>query len=222
MTTYVVGSLPPPPEGTRYVLRQAGGHHEQNGDNLVIQVQFLKVEDITRRFQRPCILDIKLKADVHDPFSAHSSHPIYTFAQKYNFLIDGIQVYHKNTNRYVSFGKSFGRWLDEDGVERGLLTFLNADSGVNEFLICAFLERLEKIKTWANQQCHFSFYRSSLLLVYDAVDHPAFNRNEALAITDVRMVDFAKVYSSSETDCKYENAIGNFMQCLRKLLPCKK
>jgi len=277
MTSFVIGKLPPPPEGTRYVLRQAGGHHEQNGDSVIPnlehndgsflkffrwpqrgttelafyqrvfdlncrdltiislfscvphfkglyttnfhgkEVQFIKVEDITRRFFRPCILDVKLKADIHDP-SSHHDHPIYTFAQKHGFLIDGIQVYHRLTEQYLSFGKAFGRTLDEDGVQRGLFSFLNADSGVDEFIVQAFLERLESIRKWASGQSHFSFYRSSLLLVYDAVEDSCLNLEHALSLTDIRMVDFGKVYASDKTDTSYEKAIASLSKCLNRTL----
>lgn len=280
MTTCLLNhheELPPPPEGTRYVRHQAGGHQTKNGDVVIPnlehldgsflkfyrspsrgnieltfyqrvfdldcteptllelrtlipkfhgiftaslkgrEVRFLKVEDITRQFSHPCVLDVKLKADIHDPQSNHS-HPVYPFAIKRGFLIDGIHVYDRSSKKYVSFSKDYGRKLDEAGVSKALTYFLNGDSPLDKWLIQALLNRLEHVSSWAQRQCHFSFYRSSLLLVYDSQERLCQSLEEALSRTDVRMVDFAKVHPSACCDQRYLQAVQNLTDYFSQIL----
>jgi len=84
------------------------------------EVQYLKLEDITKNYRHPCLLDVKLKANIHDPRS-QNTHKERELAQKMGFLLDGMQVYNKSTRQYNSFQKKFGQNLDEEGMLQVIL-----------------------------------------------------------------------------------------------------
>ncbi|GAB6019206.1 hypothetical protein CHUAL_000820 [Chamberlinius hualienensis] len=160
------------------------------------ELQYLILEDLTRRLQMPCVLDIKLKADIHDP-NSQNCHPVFPVATKLGFLIDGITFYNMQLGCYQSFGKSLGRNLSENEVKLELLKYVNGHRGI----ILSFIERLKSIEFWARQQRSYHFYRSSLLFVYDAediVDHSLFKVSNVSS--DVRLIDFAKVYYRNDND----------------------
>lgn len=64
------------------------------------EIKYLKLEDITQKYRIPCLLDVKMKADIHDPNSTNV-HQSFQTAQKMGFLVDGLQV--KNVIREAHF-----------------------------------------------------------------------------------------------------------------------
>lgn len=284
-------NLPPPPQNTKYVERQAGGHCASNGDDLfpnlqhvdgtflklirdspryvrellfyqkvfqddrdsdedIVQlrkllpnfygifiasiagkeIKYLKLEDLTRKYKLPCLLDIKMKANIHDP-NSNNTHEVFEIADRVGFLLDGLQVYDHQTHQYISYQKKFGKGLDEEGVDRALRLYLNGSGEHSKLLVKSFLRRLRQIRNWATTQRRFTFYRSSLLFVYDAAyfengysssPQDCLQKNGKTQtldeLTDIRLLDFPKVYESKENDVEYCEALDNLIRYFNVLL----
>lgn len=166
-----------------------------------------------------------MKSDVHDPHS-ENEHTISDLSKKKSFLLDGLQVYDIATRKYISHQKAFGRNLNEETMKEAVHQFVNGYQTMkSKEVVRRILRRLQSVRMWALSQQKFSFYRSSLLLVYDAQFFLTSTISDSLPnlattddVTCVRMVDFAKYQESTETDHLYVKAVDNLIGCFLELL----
>ena len=121
----------------------------------------------------------------------------------------------------------------------GLGDFFNCTySQLYKHVIRAFLEKLQTIRQWFEEQRQLNFYSSSLLLVYDACDidpslkgasasdTSTLETDEALHLhgsggqphVAVNMIDFAHVFPSKERDSNYLKGVDGLISYLEKLL----
>ena len=85
---------------------------------------------------------------------------------------------------------------------------------MNRRLLSDILLQLHAIRMWFEEQRHFTFYATSLLLVYDA-DQLAKNRPNVC----IRMIDFAHVYPAhGSRDTNYLHGLCNLIQLFEDLL----
>lgn len=132
---------------------------------------FLKMEDLSHRMKKPCIMDIKIGKRTWDPLA--SPHKRQVEEQKYlhskqvlGLCLPGFHVY-TNEGELLKFGKDYGKQLDTDGLRHAIQLFLNAQHKVCRPLIQELLRQLYKIRDWFSKQKLLHFYASSLLIVYD-------------------------------------------------------
>jgi 1D-myo-inositol-tetrakisphosphate 5-kinase/inositol-polyphosphate multikinase len=138
------------------------------------QVDCIVLEDLTKHYKEPCVMDIKIGRRTWDPTATYDK--ITNEEAKYQeckrdlaFCIPGFQVYKIYNNQLCKFDKNYGKTLNKETAPQALRTFLNADkNALCRSLIVQFLASLWRIQMWARQQRHYHFYCSSLLLVYDA------------------------------------------------------
>lgn len=138
------------------------------------EIDFLVLEDLTKDFKEPCIMDIKIGRRTWDPNASYEK--IISEEKKYHeckrdlgFCIPGFQVYQLPNNRLVKYDKEYGKKLNKDTVKDAIKIFLNAES--NQFcrrLLVQFLAALWQIQHFARNQRRHRFYATSILLVYDA------------------------------------------------------
>lgn len=115
----------------------------------------------------------------------------------------------------------------------GLVPFLSASGTRANELAQTFASKLGKVETWFRRQKRYAYIASSLLLVYDALPfdrHSSNNNtkvqspNESIAADqdnvltsldnacDVRMIDFAHVDISDQTDDNYLGGVSHLRQ----------
>jgi len=86
------------------------------------------------------------------------------------------------------------------------------------------LTRIERILKWFEQQTHFRFYSSSLLIVYEGMESvpssslsPSNDTKSADPIADVWMIDFGHVMTSEDgsKDHNYIYGLNSLLKVLR-------
>lgn len=138
------------------------------------EIDFLALEDLTKDFKEPCIMDIKIGKRTWDPNASYDK--IISEENKYHeckrdlgFCIPGFQVYQVANNKLLKYDKDYGKGLNKDTVRDAMKIFLNADT--NHYcrkLLVQFLASLWQVQHFARNQRRLRFYATSILLVYDA------------------------------------------------------
>ncbi|KAF7265816.1 hypothetical protein GWI33_020887 [Rhynchophorus ferrugineus] len=138
------------------------------------EVDYLVLEDLTKEFREPCVMDIKIGKRTWDPYASYNK--IIAEEKKYHeckrdlgFCIPGMQVYNIAQNQLVKYGKDYGKTLNKDGAREVMKEFLNANSyHFCRKLLMQLLASLWQIQHFARCQRRLRLYASSILLVYDA------------------------------------------------------
>lgn len=138
------------------------------------EYECIVLEDLTKYYKEPCIMDIKIGRRVWDPDATYTK--IVSEENKYrecrrdlSFCIPGFQIYSVTNKQLSRYGKEFGKSLNKERAIDAIRAFLNYDNkGFCRSLIVQFLAALWRIQNWARNQRRFRLFSSSILLVYDA------------------------------------------------------
>jgi 1D-myo-inositol-tetrakisphosphate 5-kinase/inositol-polyphosphate multikinase len=149
-------------------------------------MDYLCLEDLTRSFVRPCIVDLKMGRFSHDPHTADVA-KIERECAKFppqahlGFRLVGMKVWDREEGAYRVFGKKFGcrlRISDEEdassahrvtvSVDAALRTFFDTGRAPRHPLVAArCFEGVQRIANWFANQRSLHFYASSLLIMYE-------------------------------------------------------
>lgn len=138
---------------------------------------YLKLEDVTHKFNKPCIMDVKIGRKSYDPFA--SSEKIQQQVSKYplmeeiGFLVLGMRVYHLHSDSYETQNQHYGRGLTKETLKEGVSKFFHNGFCLRKDAIAASIQKVEKILQWFENQKQLNFYASSLLFVYEGSSQPA-------------------------------------------------
>ncbi|XP_002737341.1 inositol polyphosphate multikinase-like [Saccoglossus kowalevskii] len=168
-------------------------------------ISYMKLDDITKCFRKPCIMDIKIGrrscvrgAPQTKVESSTRKHPQL---DKVGFQITGMRIYHPSKDQFVLYDRSFGRELEGHLVMTGLTRYFSNRKMFRRDVIPAFIRRLEKIENWFNCQEKYHFISSSLLFVYegDIANDEHGNNNDVITngVNDDVIRDVIKDTSSS-------------------------
>jgi len=160
---------------------------------------FMALEDLTKPFHRPCVLDVKMGVQSWDedaPTEKVERERSKWSAQAHLGLrLTGMRVAEGGEGKVVERGREYCRQLPitgDEGLVQGILDFLPRDPGVRQRVAAAFLARLGPLVQWFEGQCEHRFYSSSLLFIYEGggevVSPPTTPK------VDLRMIDFAHVW----------------------------
>ncbi|KAK3610717.1 hypothetical protein CHS0354_028111 [Potamilus streckersoni] len=135
-------------------------------------VTYLKLENIVYPFRKPCVVDIKMGKRTYDPEAgpAKIAKEVtkFPYVEKFGFQFTGMQTYDPVEQKTKFYDKFFCRKLGEDELlKKGLGAFFNLQQCLRRDAIQVLLEKLREIESWFASQTMFSFYASSLLLVYE-------------------------------------------------------
>ncbi|XP_013865905.1 inositol polyphosphate multikinase [Austrofundulus limnaeus] len=186
----VLKQVQPPPRGPREVQFYNTVFAEDCSDPCLLDLQnhipkyygtwsspdnpndlYLKLEDVTSRFIRPCIMDVKLGQRSYDPFASQEKREQqirkYPLMEEIGFLILGMRIYNLQSGTFDSFNQHYGRSLVKDTVKDGLAKFFDNGVFLRKDAIWASIHRVRQILHWFTSQNQLAFYASSLLFVYE-------------------------------------------------------
>ncbi|XP_001375711.3 inositol polyphosphate multikinase isoform X2 [Monodelphis domestica] len=195
----VLKQLQPPPRGPRELEFYNTVYAADCGDSVLLELRkylpkyygiwspptapndlYLKLEDVTHTFNKPCIMDVKIGRKSYDPFA--SSEKIQQQVSKYplmeeiGFLVLGMRVYHAHSDSYETQNQHYGRSLTKETIQDGVSRFFHNGYCLRKDAIAASIKKIEKILQWFESQSQLNFYASSLLFVYEGSSLPTANR----------------------------------------------
>ena len=184
-------------------------------DNYII------LENLTRHFNKPCILDIKIGKCVTDHRATEAKRERafkkYPQQEEFGFRILGMKFFSKSCEHFTFYDKTFGKNLRTQAeILMGLKEFFcQEEHGKGH--IEEILKNLEAIKLWALEQRIFRLYSSSVLIIYEG------NKINCM-VTENLASDFntmpnrdSAVKEQTEKSIQGTNAINNSELCSAKL-----
>ncbi|CAM1306000.1 IPMK (predicted) [Pycnogonum litorale] len=169
-------------------------------------VTYLKLKDVSSRYTHPCIMDVKIGPRTYDPLATPDK--IIKEMNKYppvtsiGFRILGYRIYDGKDDVYkLETAQYFKTLTDREMVIDALKYYFGSCSN-RLAVIRNVLKGLRTMLNWFDNQRSYNFYSSSVLMVYESDDVP--DR------TDVKMIDFAHVYNSTEIDENYIYGLTEF------------
>ncbi|XP_070707886.1 inositol polyphosphate multikinase [Pempheris klunzingeri] len=188
----VLKQLQPPPRGPREKQFYSMVYAEDICDPCLLELQghlpkyygtwsspdspddlYLKLEDVTRRFAKPCIMDVKLGQRSYDPFASQEKREQqirkYPLMEEMGFLVLGMRVYKACSDTFDSYDQHYGRGLVKDTIKDGLAKFFHNGVVVRKDAVSASILRVQRILHWFESQQQLTFYASSLLFVYEGL-----------------------------------------------------
>ncbi|XP_004583448.2 inositol polyphosphate multikinase [Ochotona princeps] len=185
---------------------------------------YLKLEDVTHKFNKPCIMDVKIGRKSYDPFA--SSEKIQQQVSKYplmeeiGFLVLGMRVYHVQSDSYETQNQHYGRSLTKETIKDGVSKFFHNGLCLRKDAVAASIQKIEKILHWFESQKQLNFYASSLLFVYEGSSQIATTKSNdrTLAekflskgpLSDTEVLEFNNNFhlSNSPVNGKIESSVG--------------
>ncbi|XP_062858717.1 inositol polyphosphate multikinase [Trichomycterus rosablanca] len=188
----VLKQLQPPPRGPRELKFYSMVCAEDCRDPCLLDLQkhlpkyygtwsppdnptelYLNLEDVTRRFRKPCIMDVKIGQRSYDPFASQEKREQqirkYPLMEQIGFLVLGMRVYQVGLDSFDTYDQHYGRGLVEDTVKNGLSKFFYNGETLRRDAVAASLVRVRNILGWFESQSQLNFYASSLLFVYEGL-----------------------------------------------------
>ncbi|KAG1933785.1 inositol polyphosphate multikinase [Pimephales promelas] len=186
----ILKQLQPPPRGPREMHFYTQVYAKDCTDTRLLDLQqhlprfygtwapresphelYLKLEDVTKRFLRPCIMDVKIGKRSYDPFASLEKREEqiskYPLMEEIGFLLLGMRVYQINSDSYITLDQFYGRSLGKDTVKNGLTRFFHNGEALQRHALSLIISKIRSILRWFEGQTQLHFYASSLLLVYE-------------------------------------------------------
>ncbi|XP_022654228.1 uncharacterized protein LOC111247506 [Varroa destructor] len=180
---------------TDFTVAITGGDHNS--------VCYIKLEDLCKGFQQPCIADIKIGRVTYDPEASvekiEQSMNKYPAQWDIGYRILGMRVFEQGICHV--YDADYGLQQTPKSVPEAIKTFTSA----NPACVPLIIDELQRIMDWFLIQKRFSFYSSSILFVYDAVELRC----------SVKLIDFAHVFPTKTADGNYLFGLRNLIDAFR-------
>nr|CCA14590.1 inositol polyphosphate multikinase putative [Albugo laibachii Nc14] len=184
---------------------------------------YLVLEDVTWKFHKPCVMDVKLGTRSYEatasPEKVAYEKSKFPLQEEMGIRIQGIKVYDPSTDKHIEYDKHFGRLPTSiEDVSRTFAHFFQfLQRPRRQHYLKKYIERLEELKSWFKSQDQVQFIASSLLFVHDQDKYTTENTSY-----DLRMIDFAH-FRILDKDSKVRDAgevrgIDTIIECLTILL----
>lgn len=155
------------------------------------------LEDLTARYSRPCICDVKMGNIQHghtasDAKRARSLKKCrQTTSLKLGFRLCGMKVWQAHRDEYKSVDKYHGRRVRASKIDAEVASFFDDGVMLRSDAIAAIEAKVASLLETMRQHEAHRFYSASMLLIYEGDPH-------APPQCDVRLIDFAHTALVSE------------------------
>jgi len=158
--------------------------------------QYLKLENLTIGYSKPCVLDLKVGTRMYGDFAtqekirSQETKSQETTSGKLGLRIGGFQRYSQSEKTFQKVDKYMGRKADEAALNRLLEVFLTVRGELQVGVIRSLLSQCKKIRKVISELSCLRFYSSSLLVIYEG------GGEEDEGVGDgprLRLIDFANV-----------------------------
>ncbi|XP_042624205.1 inositol polyphosphate multikinase-like [Cyprinus carpio] len=179
----VLKQLQPPPRGPREMQFYSMVYSEDHCDPCLVDLQaqlpkyygtwsspdaptdlYLKLEDVTRRFQKPCIMDVKIGQKSYDPYASQEKREQqirkYPLMEEIGFLVLGMRVYKYSSDE------------QHPHCTAGLSKFFYNGDILRKDAITASILKVQKILQWFEGQSRFNFYSTPILFSHNLICVP--------------------------------------------------
>jgi len=181
--------------------------------------KYIVIEDLTQYFKKPCILDVKIGRQSYgedatpEKIEAMGQKDKNSTTYPLGARITAMKVYNVNSGDYVKKGKKDGQSVTVEGFQAALSEYFHNGVTLRKNLIPSFLEKVEKVRDWIENQGDVRLYSSSLLFLYDGDESSEDIR------TELRIIDFAHVHKIQDggKDDGYIFGINNLIKTLRDI-----
>jgi len=185
------------PLDNNYLQCQRAKWKELVQDNDELK-KFIVIEDLTRGFKNPCVLDLKMGTRQHGVFATKRKQLSQerkcelTTSKSIGVRMCGMQVYKASTDTTIFRNKYQGRNVNKENFSREILSFLDNGEKILVNYIPDIINQLKELYNIIKKLKTFRLYSSSLLLFYDGVWG---TKNDTDTHTKkkvrVRLIDFA-------------------------------
>ncbi|KAL4640998.1 inositol polyphosphate multikinase-like [Arapaima gigas] len=186
----ILKQLQPPPRGPREMHFYNMVYAEDCSDPYLLDLQqylpkyygpwtspgapndlYLKLEDVSLKFNKPCIMDVKMGQQSYDPYASQEKREQqiskYPLMEEIGFLVLGMRIYQVTSDSYKTYNQQYGRNLVKDTIKDGLAKFFHNGNGLRKDAVLGSIQKVRKILEWFEGQRQLHFYASSLLFVYE-------------------------------------------------------
>eukprot|EP01018_Ginkgo_biloba_P016045 Gb_01131 [translate_table: standard] len=199
------------------------------------------IEDLTCDFHHPSVIDIKIGSRTWYPEASEEyinkclEKDRQTTSLLVGFRISGMQVYDASTKSTWKAKKKWCKHLDTEGVSMALKRFvsLNPSSDTDPDGSLApviydgsgcILQQLQELKAWFEEQTHFRFHSSSILLIYEgdplATDEIAHSIDFTKYKISVKLIDFSHVLDGQNIiDHNFLGGLCSLIKFLSQIVP---
>ncbi|XP_065063604.1 inositol polyphosphate multikinase-like isoform X2 [Rhopilema esculentum] len=138
------------------------------GKNL----EYLKMEDLTKNLEKPCIIDIKIGKKTFDPFAdpqkVERELIRYKYQAQLGFRVTGFKLFKAKTNETELFDRFYCKGIQPQDITRTFSYFFDIQSfPERRYLVKEVINKLKQLLQWFEKQKRIKFFRTSLLIAYD-------------------------------------------------------
>lgn len=148
--------------------------------------RFIVLEDLTDRFLRPCVLDIKMGTRVHGDFASPEKIESQrkkcqeTTSTRLGARLCGTLWHNPHEAITYKTDKYEGRKLDVDGFEQRLLHFFSDGKCLRKNVVNSLLDKLITLRDVIADMDSYRFYSCSLLVLYEGAEKYKMTTKERL------------------------------------------